>query len=119
MAYTLECVDSTVAPRALVHVLKDAYAVGEAATCELIQHNLDAVYLVSEAEKHHVVRLYNARWWSREEVEGEVGVLRHLGAWGIRVAAPVQRKDGGWVTSVQARWLIKTIPLGAPLFVRA
>lgn len=102
MTYPLECVDSTVAPRAVVGVLREAYGVGDAATCELIQHHLDATYLVSEAEKHNVVRLYNARWWSREEVEGEVGVLRHLRARGIRVAAPVKRQDGGWVTTVQA-----------------
>lgn len=99
---TLECVDSTVSPRALVDVVKDAYRIGDAATCELIQRHLDATYLVSEGEKHHVVRLYNARWWTREDVEGEVEVLRHLRARGIRVAAPVQRQDGGWVTTVQA-----------------
>jgi Ser/Thr protein kinase RdoA (MazF antagonist) len=98
----LECVDSTVAPSALVDVVRDAYGIGAAARCELIQRHLDATYLMSEGEKQHVVRLYNARWWTRQDVEGEVDVLRHLAARGIRVGAPVQRKDGGWVTSVPA-----------------
>jgi Ser/Thr protein kinase RdoA (MazF antagonist) len=83
-------------------VVRDAYGAGDTARCELIQNHLDATYLVSETQGRHVVRLFNARWWCRDEVEGEVGVLRHLRARGIRVAAPVKRKDGGWVTSVLA-----------------
>jgi Ser/Thr protein kinase RdoA (MazF antagonist) len=50
------------------------------------------------------VRLYNARWWCREEVEGEVAVLHHLRSRAVRVAAPVKRKDGDWVTTVRAQW---------------
>lgn len=80
----------------------EAYALEGPGACELIQHNLDAVYLVSGSENLYVVRLFNARWWCREEVEEEVGILRHLNARGIRAAAPVQRKDGGWVSTVHA-----------------
>lgn len=102
MAAPLECVDSTVAPRALLAAVRNVYAVAEPATCQLIQRHLDATYLITAADQRLIARLYNARWWSREEVEGEVAVLRHLEARAVRVAAAVSRRDGGWVTTIQA-----------------
>lgn len=107
MATTLECVDSTLASGALLEELRRAYDIGGAATCELIQRQLDAVYLVSgHAVSGHaprlIARLYNARWWSRAQVEGEISVLRHLEARSVRVAAPVKRRDGAWLTTILA-----------------
>jgi len=102
MPVPLKCIDSTVAPGALLDALRGAYAIEASATCELIQRHLDATYLVSGENERLIARLYNARWWSREEVEGEVAVLRHLGARRVRVAAPVQRRDGAWVTMISA-----------------
>lgn len=102
MPDVLECVDSTVAPSAVLAVVREIYGAGAAATCELLQHHLDATYLLSDAEGSRILRLFNARWWSRAEVEGEVAVLQHLGQHGPRVAVPVARRDGGLVTSVAA-----------------
>ena len=61
MALPLKCVDSTVDPSALLDAMRHVYAAEEPATCELIQRNLDAIYLVSGANERHVARLYNAR----------------------------------------------------------
>ena len=102
MAAPLKCVDSTVAPSALLDALRQVYVVEESASCELIQRHLDATYLVSSKDERLIARLYNARWWSREGVEGEVAVLRHLEARRVRVAAPVKRTDGDWVTTLVA-----------------
>jgi Ser/Thr protein kinase RdoA (MazF antagonist) len=102
MRSPLECVDSTVAPSALLEAVRDAYLIEGSATCELIQRHLDATYLITSEQGRHVVRLYNAHWWSQEEVDAEVAVLRHLRSSEVRVAAPVVRKDGAWVSSVQA-----------------
>lgn len=102
MAAPLTCVDSTVAPNALLNSLRSIYGIDEFFTCELIQRHLDAVYLLSGDTGRLIARLYNARWWSREEVEGEVVVLRHLQARKVRVAAPLQRRDGAWVSTIQA-----------------
>ena len=102
MAVPLECVASTIAPLALLDAMRQVYTVEDSATCELIQRHLDATYLVSGKQERFIARVYNARWWGREEVEGEVAVLRHLGARNVRVAAPVQRTDGDWVTTIQA-----------------
>ncbi len=99
---TLLCVDSTVAPSALMEVMREAYDIAASATCELLQRHLDATYLVSDLGERQIARLFNARWWTREEVAGEVAVLRHLKARGISVAAPVERRGGGWITVVQA-----------------
>src|SRR5262245_49134647 len=102
MASPLACVDSTVAPSALLEALSDAYGIEASAACELIQRHLDATYLVSSATGRRIVRLYNARWWRREEIEGEVAIVRHLAARGVRVAAPIQRSDGEWVSTLRA-----------------
>lgn len=99
---SLDCVDSTIAPAAVLAVARDTYGASDAATCELLQHHLDATYLISDAGASRIVRLFNARWWTREEIDGEVLVLRHLARRGIRVAAPVARRDGAWLTTVQA-----------------
>lgn len=102
MADVLECVDSTVAPSAVLAVVSEHYGCSAAASCELLQHHLDATYLVADAASSRIVRLFNARWWRRAEVEGEAAVLLHLALRGVRVAAPSPRKDGGWVTAVRA-----------------
>jgi Ser/Thr protein kinase RdoA (MazF antagonist) len=102
MAVPLKCVDSTIDPNALLDAMRQVYAVEESATCELIQRHLDATYLVSAKHERFIARLYNARWWCREEVEGEVAILHHLDARRVRVAAPIQRTDGDWVTTIQA-----------------
>jgi Ser/Thr protein kinase RdoA (MazF antagonist) len=102
MAVPLQCVDSTVAPPALLEAMRQAYTVEDSATCELLQRHLDATYLVSGKSDRLIARLYNARWWSQEEVEGEVAVLRHLTNRRVRVAAPVKRRDGGCMTTIHA-----------------
>jgi len=99
---SLECVDSTLAPAAISRVVQGAYATRGSPTCELIQHNLDATYVLAEQARRHLVRVYNARWWSLEEVLGEIEVLEQLEARGLRVAVATARKDGGRVTTVQA-----------------
>jgi Ser/Thr protein kinase RdoA (MazF antagonist) len=98
----LQCVDSTVAPSALLSAIRQVYRVGDFATCELIQRNLDATYLVSDNSTRLIARLFNARWWSRAEIEAEIKVLRHLKATRVRAAFPVQRQDGGWASTIQA-----------------
>lgn len=102
MSDVLECVDSTIAPRAVLAVVRERYGCSTAATCELLQHHLDATYLLADAGDSRVVRLFNARWWSRAEVEGEIAVLQHLEKQGVRVAAPTPRRDGQWLTAVRA-----------------
>jgi len=66
MAVSLECVDSTVAPSALLDTVRVMYDSDDSITCELIQRHLDAVYLLSGGKRRLIARLYNARWWSRE-----------------------------------------------------
>jgi Ser/Thr protein kinase RdoA (MazF antagonist) len=102
MDRALECVDSTIAPSAVLAVAREAYGAGALASCELLQHHLDSTYLISDVDSSLIVRLFNARWWTPEEVAGEVAVLRHLELRGVRIAAPLQRRDGAWVTTVQA-----------------
>lgn len=102
MTDSLECVDSTLAPQAISRVAHEAYAIGGMVSCELIQHNLDAIYVLAGRDRRHLIRVYNSRWWSLEEVLGEIEVLEHLAARDVRVAAPTRRTDGEWVTTVQA-----------------
>lgn len=48
MENAMECVDSTIAPSAIPAVAMDVYDGSVPATCELLQHNLDATYLVMD-----------------------------------------------------------------------
>lgn len=98
----LECVDSTPSCSSVLVTLQEAYDIPAALECELLQHHLDATYLLHDEVGRYVVRLYNARWWTAAEVAGEVDLLRHLIGAGVSVAEPVVRRDGQWITTVLA-----------------
>jgi Ser/Thr protein kinase RdoA (MazF antagonist) len=102
MQNVLACVDSTLAPSAVLQAVRELYGARPSATCELVQHHLDATYLLSDAADSRIVRVFNARWWTGAEVAAELAVLRHLSERGLRVAAAVPRRDGALQSAVQA-----------------
>ncbi|MBV9256122.1 MAG: phosphotransferase [Actinobacteria bacterium] len=99
---------SVLSSAALAATVLPLYNLRPPTDCRLLAHNLNDTYLVRTAAGPFVLRVYQAHratgrsWRSLPEILYEVDLLRHLRAKGMRVSAPVPRRDGAYTTSLSA-----------------
>jgi Ser/Thr protein kinase RdoA (MazF antagonist) len=96
--------DALVEPAALVPMLADAYRLTGPITCTWIRRGFNDHYLVETAAGMWVLRLYfNHKYWisGPEDFVYELELLRFVHARGVSVAAPVERRDGGLLGTVE------------------
>jgi Ser/Thr protein kinase RdoA (MazF antagonist) len=91
-------VDSNLDPDALVQRVLVHYRLGEPITCRLHARGLNDTYKVEAAGTAYFLRVYRAGWRSREEIDTELAMLRHLADCGVSVSAPLARRDGEMLT---------------------
>jgi len=101
---------STFSSEAIKQLVLSHYNLDDPVECTLYSRGLNDTYLVSGQDRQFALRLYRARWRTREAVIGEVAALLHIGSKGLPVATPVARSDGELVTDVNApegpRWAV-------------
>ena len=87
---------------AIAIVAAEAYNLGSAVRAWAISRALTDNYAVEASGHRYVLRLYPIQWRTRADVLFELDFIRHAAARGVPVAAPLPRRDGGWLTEVDA-----------------
>lgn len=72
------------------------------ASCAFWGRNINDTYRVESSSGVAYLRVYRHGWRPRGEIEGEVALLRLLARKGLGVAAPLRRRDGGYVALLRA-----------------
>jgi len=78
------------------------YDCHELTGCLFLNRGVNDTYLLSSHNRHFALRVLRSNWRNCESIMLELDALRHLSGKGIAVAMPVPRRDGGWITEVQA-----------------
>lgn len=101
---------STFSADAIRRLVLPHYNLPEPVDCTFVKRGLNDTYLVTAGDRQFALRLYRARWRTREAVMGEVAALVHISGKGVPVATPVARTDGELVTDFDApegsRWAV-------------
>src|SRR5918912_866464 len=87
---------------AIARVAAEGYDLGSAVRAWAISRGLTDHYAVEAGGRRYVLRLYPTHWRTRADVLFELDFIRHAAARGVPVAAPLPRRDGGWLTEVDA-----------------
>ncbi len=78
------------------------YDFGELTGCVLLHRGVNDTYLLSTRERQFALRILRSNWRNSDSVIAELSALRHLNNKGVAVAMPIARRDGRWITEVQA-----------------
>ena len=102
--------DSNLKADALVQRVLVHYPIGKVARCRFHRLGLNDTYKVETSDgKSYFLRVYRAGWRTREEIETELGVLRHLARCNVSVSVPVDRTDNEALTLLDCvegrRWV--------------
>lgn len=99
---TIEASYSTLCSSELLAKVVPQYDMPTPTTCEFWYRGLNDTYKISTEKESFVLRVYRQAWRSRSEIDFELEALLYLQQTGAHVAAPVARKEGGFVTSILA-----------------
>jgi Ser/Thr protein kinase RdoA (MazF antagonist) len=69
------------------------YELAQPVRCRLQARGLNDTYKVEAGETVYFMRVYRAGWRSRDEIETELAMLRHLARCGANVSIPLWRRD--------------------------
>jgi Ser/Thr protein kinase RdoA (MazF antagonist) len=81
------------------------YDLGNVVECRLLQHNQNDTYLVRSEQGRFILRIYQSRgsYTPRgSQIRYELDLLLYLQRRGVSVSAPVARRDGRYLRSVEA-----------------
>lgn len=111
---------SILSSEALLDEVRREYAIDGLESCSLVQHGLNATYLVTGAGGRYVARLYGAGWRSAASIAYELELLGHLDAAGVSVALPIPARDHALARLLPApegprRLVLFTFVEGSPL----
>jgi Ser/Thr protein kinase RdoA (MazF antagonist) len=101
--------DSNLRADALVQQVLVHYSIGKIARCRYHTRGLNDTYKVETGDnKTYFLRIYRFGGHSRQEIETELKVLRHLAHCNVNVSIPISRIDGEVLTPLDCaegqRW---------------
>ncbi|NOT84369.1 MAG: phosphotransferase [Methylococcaceae bacterium] len=78
------------------------YKVTNVLSCEFWARGLNDTYKVSTENGNFALRIYRKNWRTQDDIEFELDGLAYLHNKGARVAYPIERKMGGYITHISA-----------------
>src|SRR6266508_1801860 len=93
---------SILSAAALLALVLPDYSIGAPIDCKLLGCGLNDTYLVKTTEGQFILRAYRATCRSVSDICYELDVLNYLDRAGIPVAAPIARRDGGFLHELHA-----------------
>ena len=93
---------SVLSAQALAGEVLSRYPLAEPVRCHFLQKGLNDTYSVHTGSGRFYLRVYRHGWRSEQEVEAEIGLLNHLDSDGQAVSVPVAKRDGSFLTALDA-----------------
>lgn len=86
----------------LFEAIAPLYDIGTPIASRFIANNLNDTYGVETECGKFILRIYKPNWRTEEHIRYELGLLLHLHQHNIPVSIPVARRDGEWLTELNA-----------------
>ncbi|MEA5466245.1 phosphotransferase enzyme family protein [Leptothoe sp. PORK10 BA2] len=99
---TIEAAYSTLSPAALLTKVVPQYDIPSPTACEFWHRGLNDTYKLSSEKENFILRVYCRNWRTKSAIQFELEALLYLHQKGATVAIPVERKVGGFITSILA-----------------
>ncbi|MEL6230388.1 MAG: phosphotransferase [Cyanobacteria bacterium J06627_3] len=99
---SIKAIYSTLNPSELLAKVIPQYDMPRPKFCEFWQRGLNDTYKLSSGTEDFVLRIYRNHWRTPSAIKFELEALMYLHQKGARVASPVARKDGGFITPILA-----------------
>ncbi len=93
---------STVCEQAVLSELIPLYDVDQPQSVQFWQRGINDTYRVLCASSEYSLRIYRHQLRSENDIQFELAALNHLYSQGAAVAYPIARRDGGYITSIEA-----------------
>lgn len=93
---------STLNATELLKQIVSQYKISEPVSCEFWVRGLNDTYKISTATDNFILRVYRKNWRTNADIAFELDALNHIHAQGGKVACPIERKHGGYMTTVSA-----------------
>ena len=93
---------STVCEEELLSKLAPLYQIENPKTCQFWQRGVNDTYQVHTSDEIYSLRVYRHNLRSKDEIDYEVSALNYLNTQGAKVAFPIQKHDGSYVSEIQA-----------------
>jgi Ser/Thr protein kinase RdoA (MazF antagonist) len=95
----------------LLVTVRDLFEVPGATACLFYRSFINDTYRIEAGEQCYYLRVYQAGWRTRSEVEGEMHAIEAVHRAGGSVARPVAARDGGFVVELDAPEAIRPVVL--------
>lgn len=95
-------ISSILSPEYLTEFVKLQYNLDPTTTCRLLKTGVNHTYLVSEANKRYVLRVYFLDWRTQKEIEEELKLLNYLKSNNLSVSFPIKDNQNKYIQSIPA-----------------
>ena len=102
MSPTFPINTSIISSDALRERVLNRYAIKGKLKCHFLCSRVNDTYLVKPDSKTYYLRVYIHRWRSKREIDSEIELLYYLKKKMIPVSVPIKRKDGSYITRINA-----------------
>jgi len=86
----------------LAHEAARLFEIGTPRSSRFVSNGLNDTYSITTNTGTYYVRIYKINWRSESDIRYELELLLHLHRFGIPVSIPLQRRDGEWLTELDA-----------------
>lgn len=93
---------SSLCSKDLLNKVVPLYKIRNPHTCDFLWEGINDSYKIASDEGEFLLRIYRKGWRNTAEINFEIDVLNFLKAGDAKVAFPVKRKDGSYITCVNA-----------------
>jgi Ser/Thr protein kinase RdoA (MazF antagonist) len=95
-------INSNLSPTHLAAFVQEKYDLGKCTTCSLLKAGINHTYLIKDAEKPFVFRVYSFKWRSREEILEEIRLLNVLKSHEISISYPLLDTLENYIQAINA-----------------
>ena len=94
----------TISTDLIQRMIKSGYPFDTPIECEFVQRSVNDTYRVRAGYKVYYLRIYRYGFRTREEIEAEIDLLKHLYKGGQPVTLPIPKSDGTYLLGLGSRF---------------
>ncbi len=78
------------------------YQIDDPISCEILYEGANDSYTLKSENESYILRVYSQYWRTLADIQFEIEALHYLHTKGAKISYPILRKDGGYITSIDA-----------------
>lgn len=95
-------INSTLSPNELGKLIQQKFGLSDNTLCSIIRLAMNHLYLVQDGENKFVFRVYTHAWRTKQEIEEELRLLKHLKDNDKPIAYPIANKSNDFIQEIEA-----------------